>query len=176
MRRLASSVALAAALFVVAGCSSREDPSRPIRRRPSAATVADRREPSSEPTPDAEPEPEPTPDRSRPMTSTARPPLRAVRHLAGEIGPREATSPAYARAPAGWPPASSGSGYDVARQRVDVPAGKSWGVPVPAGRSVNVVAHAARLRRRASRTWSSAPTSTPCRRRPAPRTTRRASG
>ena len=31
-------------------------------------------------------------------------------------------------------------GYDVGRQRVDVPAGESWGVAVEAGRSVNVVA------------------------------------
>jgi Zn-dependent M28 family amino/carboxypeptidase len=31
-------------------------------------------------------------------------------------------------------------GYEVTRQRVGVPAGESWGAPVPAGRSVNVVA------------------------------------
>ena len=66
--------------------------------------------------------------------------VRAVRHLAGRIGPREATGEAYARA-ARWVSGElSRLGYDVERQRVDVPAGESWGVPVPAGRSVNVVA------------------------------------
>jgi hypothetical protein len=66
--------------------------------------------------------------------------IRAVRRLAGRIGPREATSPAYDRA-AGWVSGELARlGYDVARQRVDVPAGESWGVSVPAGRSANVVA------------------------------------
>ena len=66
--------------------------------------------------------------------------VRAVRHLAGRIGPREAPGAAYARA-ARWVSAElSRLGYDVERQRVDVPAGESWGVPVPSGRSANVVA------------------------------------
>ena len=66
--------------------------------------------------------------------------VRTVRHLATTIGPREATGPGYARA-ADWVARSFGRlGYDVARQRIDVPAGESWGVRVPAGRSVNVVA------------------------------------
>ncbi len=33
-----------------------------------------------------------------------------------------------------------GLGYDVRRQRLSVPAGVSWGIPVPAGRTANVVA------------------------------------
>jgi Iap family predicted aminopeptidase len=66
--------------------------------------------------------------------------VAAVRHLAGDVGPREATSPAYARA-AGWVARElRGLGYDVTRQQVDVPQGESWGVPVPAGTSDNVVA------------------------------------
>jgi aminopeptidase YwaD len=66
--------------------------------------------------------------------------VHAVRRLAGRIGPREATSPAYDRA-AGWVAGElTRLGYDVTRQRVDVPAGESWGVSVPAGRSANVVA------------------------------------
>ena len=66
--------------------------------------------------------------------------VRAVRHLAGVIGPREATGRSYARA-AAWVARELGRlGYDVERQRVDVPAGESWGVDVPAGTSVNVVA------------------------------------
>lgn len=86
-------------------------------------------------------EPEPAPD--VPISADDVDPaiaVRAVRHLAGRIGPREATGAAYARA-ARWVSAElSRLGYDVEQQRVDVPAGESWGVPVPAGRSVNVVA------------------------------------
>jgi Zn-dependent M28 family amino/carboxypeptidase len=66
--------------------------------------------------------------------------MAAVRHLAGAIGPREATSPAFERAARWVGRQFRGLGYDVRRQRVAVPAGISWGVPVPAGRSVNVIA------------------------------------
>ncbi len=64
----------------------------------------------------------------------------AVRHLAGRIGPREATGPAYARAARWVGRRLVELGYAVQRQPVAVPAGSSWGVPVPAGRSVNVIA------------------------------------
>lgn len=66
--------------------------------------------------------------------------LAAVRHLAGDIGPREATSPAYARAARWVARRFDLLGFSVHRQRVAVPAGESWGVPVPAGRSLNVIA------------------------------------
>ncbi len=66
--------------------------------------------------------------------------MRTVRHLAGEIGPRLATGPAFERA-ADWVQAHFVRlGYDVRRQSFPVPAGDSWGVPVAAGRSVNVIA------------------------------------
>ncbi|KRE99636.1 hypothetical protein ASG88_13535 [Nocardioides sp. Soil777] len=63
-----------------------------------------------------------------------------MRHLAGSIGPREATSPSYDRAARWVARELSRSGLDVELQPVEVPAGVSWGVPVEAGRSVNVVA------------------------------------
>lgn len=66
--------------------------------------------------------------------------MRAVRHLAGTIGPREATSPAYARAARWVGRRFDRLGYTVQRQRIAVPAGSSWGVPVDAGRSLNVIA------------------------------------
>jgi aminopeptidase YwaD len=115
---------------------------------------------------DAEPERSPSPSLASPAPSTpaadpspvervrsvraadfrVRPAVDAVRHLAGTIGPRPATGAAYARA-ARW---SGGvlerAGYDVRRQVVDVPAGTSWGVPVDAGRSVNLVATPAGIR------------------------------
>jgi Iap family predicted aminopeptidase len=66
--------------------------------------------------------------------------MAAVRHLAGTIGPRPGTSPAYFRA-ARWVESElTGLGWTVERQRFPTPAGVSWGIPVPAGPSVNVVA------------------------------------
>ena len=63
-----------------------------------------------------------------------------VRHLAGDIGPRPGTSPAYRRAAAWVEQRLESAGWDVRRQPFPTPAGVSWGVPVPAGRSVNLVA------------------------------------
>lgn len=66
--------------------------------------------------------------------------MAAVRHLAGRIGPRHATSPEFGEA-ARWVDGYFGRlGYRVRRQGFDVPGGTSWGVPVGAGRSQNVVA------------------------------------
>ena len=137
MKRLASSAAVLAALFAISGCSG--DAPGATRQAPSSepTSPSPTAEPTSEPAEaSGTPAPEPVgPDDLDPSTA-----VRAVRHLAGTIGPREATSPAYARA-ADWVEAELRAlGYDVERQRVAVPAGESWGVPVPAGRSVNVVA------------------------------------
>jgi Peptidase family M28 len=63
-----------------------------------------------------------------------------VRHLAVDIGPREATSPAYRRAGAWVEARFRDLGYDVHRQALHVPAGVSWGVPVEAGQTWNIVA------------------------------------
>jgi Zn-dependent M28 family amino/carboxypeptidase len=66
--------------------------------------------------------------------------MAAVRHLAGRIGPRPGTSPAYFRA-AGWVASElTALGWTVEEQRFQTPAGISWGVPVSAGTSVNLVA------------------------------------
>jgi Zn-dependent M28 family amino/carboxypeptidase len=66
--------------------------------------------------------------------------MRTVRFLAGDIGPRLATGPAFHRAARWVERHFEGLGYDVSRQTFPVPAGDSWGVPVEAGTSVNVVA------------------------------------
>lgn len=63
-----------------------------------------------------------------------------VRLLAGRIGPRLATGPAYRRAGRVVEQRLTALGYDVRREDFPVPAGDSWGVPVEAGRSFNVVA------------------------------------
>ena len=138
MHRLASSVALSAALLAVGGCSFDDHSSSHVA--PSSPSP----DPATPPaTPSGSPQARPSPIEVPPAgaadlrVATA---VRAVRRLAGEIGPREATGAAYHRA-ADWVSQTfDGLGYDVARQRVDVPAGESWGVAVPAGRSVNVVA------------------------------------
>lgn len=66
--------------------------------------------------------------------------MRDVRLLAGRIGPRLATGPAFREAGRRVQQRFDGLGYNTARQRFPVPAGDSWGVPVTAGRSFNVVA------------------------------------
>lgn len=66
--------------------------------------------------------------------------LDVVDALAAELGPREATGRAFARAARLVERRLSDLGYDVTTQPVPVPAGTSWGVDVPAGESVNVVA------------------------------------
>ncbi|MDR7254531.1 hypothetical protein J2X46_003524 [Nocardioides sp. BE266] len=130
-RRLVAAVP--AALLVAACSTDTSDPS------PAPATSA-----SSTPEASTSPEPEQSPSEApEPVSAddldvaTA---VRTVRHLAGDVGPREATGPAFARAADWVARAFTRQGYDVARQRIDVPAGESWGVAVPAGRSVNVVA------------------------------------
>lgn len=66
--------------------------------------------------------------------------VAAVDHLAGDIGPRHGTSAAYRRAARWVAGRLRTAGYDIRREPFDVPGGDSWGVPVAAGRSVNVVA------------------------------------
>ena len=65
--------------------------------------------------------------------------MATVRELAA-LGPREATSESYRRAADIVEGELAGLGYDVTRQSFRVPKGVSWGVPVGAGDTVNVVA------------------------------------
>ena len=66
--------------------------------------------------------------------------LATIRTLSERIGPREATSAAYRRAAAMVERRLDDLGYEVRRQSLRVPAGVSWGVPVRAGRTHNVIA------------------------------------
>lgn len=87
-----------------------------------------------------------SPAPSSPTTSTPPPAvevdrvLATIRTLSERIGPREATSVAFREAAALVERRLSDLGYRVRRQSVPVPAGVSWGVPVPAGRTLNVIA------------------------------------
>ena len=69
----------------------------------------------------------------------ARTAVAAVDQLAGRIGPRHATSPAFREAAAWVSREFATYGLAVRRQSFAVPGGNSWGVPVSAGSSVNVI-------------------------------------
>ena len=109
--------------------------------RPSPSTTTSLSIPASPPETTAEPEPEPERQRPvRPRDFEGAQAAAVVRFLAGEIGPRHGTSAAFREA-ADWVRGFFDRlGYDVTRQAFDVPGGDSWGVPVAAGESVNVVA------------------------------------
>lgn len=136
-RRIA--VALSAVL-VLSACSGGSRPEgRPVPAPPEVTqdpepTPAPDPDPTSGSDPSRDPEPVDADDLDLDVA------VEAVRHLAGTIGPREATGESYARA-ADWVARSfTRMGFEVTRQPIDVPAGVSWGVPVPAGPSENVVA------------------------------------
>lgn len=135
MHRLASSVVLTVALLGVGGCSGGD--ARP--EAPPSPVGSERPTSAQEPSPSILPE-EPARQPVGADDLDVRVAVETVRHLAGTIGPREATGASYARA-ADWVARSfTRMGLEVVRQPVAVPAGESWGIPVPAGRSENVVA------------------------------------
>jgi hypothetical protein len=76
----------------------------------------------------------------KPPAMNARAALRDIDHLADDIGPREATSDNFIEAAKFVQARFERLGYDVRRTRVRVPAGISWGTPVPRGTSLNVIA------------------------------------
>lgn len=65
--------------------------------------------------------------------------MSAIETLAG-LGPREATSDAFAEAAEFVTRQFAAHGYEVWTQEFEVPAGDSWGIEVPAGTSHNVIA------------------------------------
>jgi aminopeptidase YwaD len=136
VRTASAGLVLVTLLTALAACTEGDPrPGGPAPREPTSAgetSAAPSASPSS--TPDSEPR------AVRPADFDVRRATAAVRHLAGRIGPRHGTSPAFTRA-ADWVAGElTDLGYRVRRQRFDAPAGVSWGVPVPAGRSVNIVA------------------------------------
>lgn len=116
-------------LLAAVACTSSTPP-----RLPSPAP------PTSAPQPQPTPTPTPTPtSRPTPAVFDSRTALQTVGHLAG-LGPREATSPAYLRALTWLEQRFRAAGYQTTRQPVRVPSGVSWGVPVRAGTSWNLIA------------------------------------
>ena len=100
------------------------------------------------PEPGRTPTPEPTATATKPSTPSPAPVpefdvtrvLADIRYLAREIGPRHGTSDAYREAADWVEQRFTELGYTVTRQQVDVPAGTSWEIPVPAGRTPNIIA------------------------------------
>lgn len=66
--------------------------------------------------------------------------MSTIQRLAGEIGPREGTSQAFHQAAGEIGDLLAGYGYTISEVEVPVPAGNSWGVDVPSGNSMNVIA------------------------------------
>jgi microcompartment protein CcmK/EutM len=138
---MSSTAAVAAAVLLLSGCDS--DPSPP---RTNAATTSAPTSASATPTPSNSSPTAATPSETDALAFDAAAATRTVGVLAGDIGPREATSPSYRRAARFVEEQLRSLGYDVARQELRAPAGVSWGVPVKEGRTWNVVARPTGLR------------------------------
>ncbi|UYM04560.1 M28 family metallopeptidase [Solicola gregarius] len=119
-------------LALLAGCTDDPEPSARTGS-PSYATPGS----PSDATP-TDLASDPPAERAEPFDADAV--LADVRRFANRIGPREATSPGFRRAARFVAQRLRSLGYDVGRTRVPVPAGDSWGVPVDAGTSYNVIA------------------------------------
>ena len=151
MRRWAAGLAATVLLTACAGESAdgqgRPSPSPSRESTPSASrtpTLTQSASPTPVPSPSA-------PRRVRADDVDITTATRMVRVLAGRIGPRPGTSPAYRRAAAVVQSALEQHGWNVRRQRFRTPGGVSWGVSVSAGPSVNLVATQGALR--AGRPW-----------------------
>ena len=138
MRRLAAALSL---VLLTLGCSgtssdrSAGDPGRPAASTSAAATPGPTTTLPSQIAPRT-----PTPSTSPKPKMDARAALRDIRHLASEIGPREATSGNFHEAADFVEARFERLGYQVRRAKVRVPAGNSWGTPVRRGTSLNVIA------------------------------------
>ena len=140
---LAASAAALTQSLLLAACSANGSPetgaatgvAAPTSAAPSSAA------PTGGPAPSGPRVSPSTPPPSRPQVAfDASAAMADVRLLAGRIGPRLATGPAYRRAGQLVQRRFEDLGYDARRESFGVPAGDSWGVPVEAGRSFNVVA------------------------------------
>jgi aminopeptidase YwaD len=123
---------LTVALLLVSGCTGSGDVATPT---PSAST-------NRSPSDGATSSPSSSPQSSEPAQANAIDPdaaMRLVRELAA-LGSREATSRAFAQAADLVQIRLAALGYRVRRQTFTVPAGRSWGVQVPRGRTGNVIA------------------------------------
>jgi aminopeptidase YwaD len=150
MRAWVTAVSAALVGILLPACTSSTPSSDPLDPAPRSTEAS----PTAAPTtggPDASAPPTTRRPRADPDEVRVGTAVRAVRVLAGRIGPRPGQSAAYLRA-ARWAESRlTASGWQVRRQSFPTPAGVSWGVPVEAGPSVNLVATRGDVRRR--RPW-----------------------
>lgn len=126
---------------VAAGCTGSPG-ERETAPQPSASTTGRTQCPVPLPSPTATHGREPAPRLVRADDLHVDVAVRTVRHLAGNIGPRHATSAAYRRAARWITLELEATGLEVRQQPVHVPGGVSWGGPVGEGRSADVIASA----------------------------------
>lgn len=119
------------ALLLAVGACGSPDPALPAGAGPSPTPAGDARV-----TAQARASPSQAPDPQFRISAA----LGTVADLASDIGPREATGPAYRRAADLVADRLRDLGYRVREQAFRAPAGVSWGVRVPAGATLNVVA------------------------------------
>lgn len=121
---------------VAAGCTGEVTEPVPMPS-PTAESATLTAAPALSPTPTQPSAPTPTPT---PVVFEVPNVTAVIDHLAGTIGPREASSPAFHQAADYVRAKLSGLGYQVSQAPVPVPAGISWGVEVEEGTSANVIA------------------------------------
>jgi aminopeptidase YwaD len=133
-------IGLLGVVLVLGACSggSFSEGPDPIPRTPDATSTSTPPEPSESTSVPSDP-PTTSEEPRTPAFTTLRA-MGTVSMLADGIGPRLATGPAFRRAARWVEREFLRLGYDVTRQSFPVPAGESWGVPVAAGTSTNVVA------------------------------------
>ena len=125
--------AICAVAVALAGCTGAEPASGP--QSPADSSPPPSATSSAPATPTRTPTPTPTPALFDPAAAFA-----IVEQLATQIGPREAASAAFDEAVVYVISRFESIGYEVTTMPVPVPAGDSWGVPVAAGTSENVIA------------------------------------
>ena len=135
--------ATTASLVLLVGCTAEEGDPAPATT-PSTPSTPDTPATPSAPA-SAAPTVPATPERADPEQVRVATAMRAVRHLAERVGPRPATSTAYLEAADWVGQRLTELGWQVEQQAFRVPggasvAGPTAGLPVEAGRSVNVVA------------------------------------
>jgi len=126
---------LCLAALLLAGCTGDDPGPDATDGTPNPAPSAPSEATTTAPSPSPTPTPTYTPARFESADA-----FRTVQHLANDIGPREGTSRAFARAARYVAGQLTGLNYRVTQVPVPVPAGNSWGVDVPAGDSANVIA------------------------------------
>ena len=123
---------LTVAVLLVSGCTGSDDAAVPTPSTSTSRSSSDRTSPSPSSSPRSS-------DSAQPTAIDPDAALELVRELAA-LGSREATSKAFAQAADLVQIRLGALGYAVHRQSFTVPAGVSWGVQVPRGRTSNIVA------------------------------------